>query len=79
MDRNEKFIRKLSVKEQQHVMEVISQIMAGNFGGLDVKKLRGFDTLYRVRIGKIRVIFSVGEKVIIKQISSRDDNTYRSF
>ena len=79
MDRNQKFIKKLSAKEYQKVKDVLKQILSGNFIGLDIKKLRGLDELYRVRIGRIRIIFYAGEQVVIKQISSRDDNTYNDF
>ncbi len=79
MDRNEKFIRKLNAKENQRIKEVIKQIISGDFAGLDVKKLRGFDDFYRVRVGRVRIIFSAGERITIRQISSRDDNTYRDF
>ncbi len=79
MDRNQKFIKKLSAKENHKVRDVVKQILSGNFIGLDIKKLRGLDGLYRVRIGRIRIIFHAGEQVVIKQISSRDDNTYNDF
>ena len=79
MDRNEKFIRKLNAKENQRIQDVIKQILSGNLADLQVKKLKGFDDAYRVRVGRIRIIFSIGERTIIRQISSRDDNTYRDF
>lgn len=65
MDRNEKFIRKLSVRENQHVKDVIEQILSENFVDLDIKK-RGFNDFYCVRIGRIRIIFSVGEQIVIR-------------
>ena len=42
--------------------------------GFDVVKLRGYDSVYRIRIGDVRVVYSVewGEKIIsIHFIGSR--------
>ncbi|MCW4014152.1 MAG: type II toxin-antitoxin system RelE/ParE family toxin [Candidatus Bathyarchaeota archaeon] len=42
--------------------------------GFDVKKLQGYDSVYRIRVGNIRVVYSVDwvEKIIsIHYIGSR--------
>lgn len=42
----------------------------------DVAKLKGFENIYRIRIGKIRIIYEVGWKekiILIHRISFRKD------
>ena len=44
--------------------------------GIDIKKLQGYDNLYRTRVGNIRILYSVKEelKIInIENINSRED------
>lgn len=77
MDRIEKFIRKLGKKRALAIRSVVDQIEAGNLAGLDVKKLKGRDSEYRVRIGPVRVQFirtDVGH--IITDIDFKGDHTY---
>ena len=45
-----KYILSLSKKEQLLFIEVLAQIEASDFSNLDMKKLSGFTTLYRIRI-----------------------------
>lgn len=60
MDKIKKFLAKLTVKERDVVANLIVKAISGELGGLDVKKLKGFERLYRIRKGKIRVIFEKG-------------------
>ena len=79
-DKNAKFLRKLSGKEEQRAMAARSKVLANDLSGLDVKKLSGWDYYYRVRVGRIRIIFeSIDGKNQIIQITWRDDQTYRDF
>ncbi|MDD3303235.1 MAG: hypothetical protein PHN31_06790 [Candidatus Gracilibacteria bacterium] len=57
MDKITKFLLKLSLKERVLLLSIIQKIMFGNFIGLDLKKMEGENSLYRVRKGKIRIIF----------------------
>lgn len=78
MDRIQKFIRKLSSDEARKVLEAIANIRVGNISHLDVTKLGGKESAYRVRIGSIRIQFvktTVGN--IITKIGFKGDTTYR--
>jgi mRNA-degrading endonuclease RelE of RelBE toxin-antitoxin system len=77
MNKLDKFLSKLDSKNRLILEKVISLIVINEFSTLDLKKLKGSSDKYRVRIGKIRIIFErtkTGNN--IQNISYRDDNTY---
>jgi len=77
MNKIDKFLRKLESTERKNLLKVLEIIYSGNIKGLDIKKLKGYDALYRARVGKIRVVFSrVGDDILINRIEFRGDNTY---
>ncbi len=57
MDQIEKFIRKLNKKLAHKIASALENIIQLNLKNYDVTKMKGFDDLYRIRIGKIRIIF----------------------
>jgi mRNA-degrading endonuclease RelE of RelBE toxin-antitoxin system len=78
MDRVNKALKKLSVKEQQTTLEILRLIRDKKWSNLNRKKLKGYNDIYRVRSGKIRIIYqeNIGGKVTVLAISRRNDNTY---
>ena len=77
MNKIDKFLLKLDKKTRLVLEEIIILIVSNNFSFLDIKKLKGSRNLYRVRVGRVRVIFEQtknGNNII--SISNRDDNTY---
>ena len=79
-DKITKFLRKLSSKQLTEVKRVMDLIMSGRFDDLDIKKLSGHNDLFRVRFGRIRIIFAKTKSGnVIKYASFRDDKTYRDF
>lgn len=77
MNKLDKFLFKLDKKIREVVKRVITLIVSGDFSTLDIKKLKGSQNRYRVRVGRIRIIFdetNYGNK--IQDISFRDDHTY---
>lgn len=78
MDKLDKELKKLSEKERILVKQILNKIKTANFYGLDTKKLKGHENIYRVRKGKIRIIYHVKkEKIFILSIERRTDNTYK--
>ena len=78
MDRIDKVLRKLSSKECSRLVPVLQKILAADFSGLDFKKLKGKESTFRVRKGRLRIIFKItmtGE-VLLLAIDRRDDQTY---
>jgi len=79
MDRNQKFLKRLSKKEFVAVEEVLQKILARDTTDLDVKKLSGYKDVYRVRAGTVRVIFlDTGDHTEVLEISRRSEDTYKN-
>lgn len=64
----EKFLKKQDRKTQERLLSAISQLPKGT----DIKKLQGYD-LYRMRIGSIRVIYSIDDIIKIISIENIDN------
>jgi len=78
MDKIKKAITKLSEKEKTLVRHILSKLQSGGFQGLDIKKLKGRDDIFRVRKGDIRVIYGVENKnLLILIIERRNEKTYK--
>lgn len=56
----EKFIKKQDNTTQKRILKPIIELPKG-----DVKKLKGIDGLFRLRIGEIRVLFEKDDKELI--------------
>ncbi len=78
MNKLDKFLCKLDKKTRLVIEKIVTLIILGNFSVLDIKKLRGSQNMYRVRVGRIRIVFEQikNGSIFIKNISYRDDNTY---
>lgn len=79
MDKIAKALLKLSNKERIAVKELLEKIKKGDisFRDLDIKKLKNFDNIFRIRKGKIRIIFLKEEKKIkLLTIERRNNNIY---
>lgn len=77
MDKVEKFLRKLSPGERDAIEECIVIILSGHSNRLDVKKLRGYVDIYRVRKGSVRIVYRQQDRVVrILSIGRRDEQTY---
>lgn len=76
----EKQLRTVPEKLRERVYSVIEQLIARNFLALDRKRLKGYENIFRVRIGNYRIIYhDDGEEIIIKAIRRRNEKTYRDF
>lgn len=80
MDRNQKFLKRLSDKEFAAVETALQKILDRDTAGLDLKKLSGYRDVYRVRIGNIRIIFlDTGNDPEVLEISRRSEKTYKNY
>ncbi len=78
-DKLKKFLARLSRKELELVEALLLDIRNGEVAHLDYKPLKGYKDRFRVRKGRLRVIFtrSATGVVTIRQISYLDEQTYR--
>lgn len=78
MDRVAKFLKKLLPQEREVLENVIAKVLAHDFSGLDVKKLKAEDGKFRVRKGRLRVIFrKTDDNIFILSVERRSDITYK--
>jgi mRNA interferase RelE/StbE len=58
-----KFIDKLSKNEKLRIIKAIEKLPEGE----DIKKLKGHDNIYRLRVGDYRILYTVdnGEFIVI--------------
>lgn len=77
MDKIDKFLNKLPDDIRLGIFDTLKLLKNGNLKGLDVKKLKGRKDVYRIRKGKIRLIYRIFEgEVYVLAIERRSDNTY---
>lgn len=78
MDKIEKALQKLTPEEQEIVKEILIKLKNGQFKSLNLKKLKGRNDIFRIRKGKIRIIYQTGPtgQISILAIERRSDTTY---
>lgn len=67
-----KFIDKLPLNERKRIVSAIEKLPNGE----DIKKLKGYDELLRLRVGNYRIIYSVDNGrliVLIIDVDNRGD------
>ena len=78
MDKIGKVLQKLTSKEKFLIKEIIKALQSERFDNLDIKKLKGYDDVFRVRRGKIRIVYRLKRKdLIIVRIDRRSKKTYK--
>ena len=75
----DKKLKKFSEKERAEIEHLVKRILDRDLTGLDCKKLKGLGNLFRVRKGKIRIIFELenSQEPTIITIERRRENTYK--
>lgn len=77
MHRIDKFLTKLDAGRREKILATLLLIQSGNIKNLDIKKIKGEVSHYRVRIGQCRIKFEMTQSVInIIDIDFKNDNTY---
>ncbi len=78
MDQIQKQWQKIPKKERTKIREIFVKLKKREFDKLNRKKLKGYEDIYRVRVGNYRIIyFDNGEKIIIKYLKRRNEITYK--
>ena len=62
-----KFLKKCPAKQKQNIKEKLEQLKQNPLDEtLDIKSLQGYENLYRLRIGQVRLIYQIeNDKLII--------------
>lgn len=78
MDKIEKSLQKLTQKEREWVKDILERLSSGKPWGLDIKKLKGREDIYRIRKNDIRIIYrqTANGKIYILTIERRREDTY---
>ena len=73
----EKFLAKVTAKEKTVLDAVAKKVQENDLTELDIKKLSGYEDLFRVRKGKFRIIFQINKtSTKMLTIEKRSDTTY---
>ncbi len=76
----EKQLRKIPHPYRERIFTAIEKLMARDFAALDRKQLKGFDSIFRIRVGNYRILYyDDGERILLKAILRRNETTYRGF
>ncbi|MFA5184059.1 MAG: hypothetical protein WC456_00870 [Patescibacteria group bacterium] len=80
MDKVAKALQNLSVKEKEMIKIILFRIKSNSLSGLDLKKLKNRDDIFRIRKGKLRIIFRKQKdgRYFILAIERRSDKTYNN-
>jgi len=75
MDKIEKFLQKLTQAERKLLASIMTKVRDNNLRGFDVKPLKGYKNLYRLRRSNFRVIFWCDSKsTTIVHVDYRKDS-----
>ena len=79
-DKIDKNLAKLSRQELLAVERILRKVQSGDFTGLNLVRLKGYADIFRVRKGKLRVIFQQKDGTArVLSIERRSEKTYRDF
>lgn len=75
----EKLLSRFNKSERFILENLIKRVFSLNWRNLDIKKLRGYQNIFRLRKGKLRIIYQfIKEKEIyILAIERRSETTYK--
>ena len=80
MDKPSKSLERLSVKEKKQIKQILNQLSTKQFIGLNIKKLKGREDIFRVRKGNLRIIYRIEkEEIFILTVERRSEKTYRDY
>ncbi len=78
MDKIDKALSKLTFKEKERMKDIIKALQLGRFDNMDIKKLKGFKDIFRVRKGELRIVYQLlDRRIIILKVDKRKEDTYK--
>ena len=81
MDKIAKALSRLTETEKNAVKNILKLLENNDFKNLNIKKLKGYADIFRIRKGKIRIIYRImaNQETRLLAIERRSENTYRDF
>lgn len=79
MDKIKKFLKRISTEEEKMIRSIVDKILARDFVGLDCKKLSGHKGVYRIKKGRMRIVFYMSDDEIRLICLDRRSNTTYNF
>lgn len=77
-DKIKKLLSKLSPKEREIIKLLIMRVKLDDIEGLDIKLLKGHADLFRVRKGRLRIVYRKTKSLfLIVRIDRRNEKTYK--
>lgn len=77
-DKIKKILSKLSSKERELVKLLLLRIKLDDTDGLDIKQLKGHTELFRIRKGRLRIVYRKNkQEFLIVRIDRRNEKTYK--
>lgn len=75
-----KALKKLSKKERQQFRNILEKLNSNQTKGLNIKKLKDREDIFRVRKGDLRVIFrrDKSNEIFILSLEKRSEKTYKN-
>ncbi|MBU1911735.1 type II toxin-antitoxin system RelE/ParE family toxin [Patescibacteria group bacterium] len=72
-----KSLRQIPRADLIRINQVLKKMQSRSLELKKIKKLEGYEDIYRTRVGRYRIIyFDDGDRIIIKAIRKRDESTY---
>ena len=79
-DAIKKFLSKLNSKDKEALSTILEHIVSNKLEKYDIKKLTGYNDIFRIRKGKYRIVYRArGSDIEILQIERRSDSTYKDY
>jgi len=73
-----KLLSRFNKKDRKILEFLIDRICSLDWRNLDIKKLKGYQNIFRLRKGYLGIIYQViDKKVLILSIARRKEDTYR--
>lgn len=81
MDKIAKALQNLSSKEKKIIKNILFKIKEDSLSGFDLKKLKNCENIFRIRKGKLRIIFKKQDdgQYFILTIERRTNKTYNNY
>ena len=79
VDKISKALNKLSEKDRKKIKQILLKIESHDFEHFDMKKLKSYDSIYRIRTGVYRIIFQIknDDSIKVLEVGKKSDDIYK--